>query len=273
MESLAAEEAEKEAERLRKKKTRATKSVNHDDSFRKKTTAAFLMAGVPLNKLDKLRAYLESETAKSLGPTSHLAQKYAKPLLDEEVKLQKAELKYLKHCSTIFDSTPHGKGDFFAQLVRFVEEQPLNKRAKAIQRLTHVSALKSSFTADTLVGELTKGLGNRGLSHESAVAAINDGCCFTNGAAHNILAQAANAGDNLTRFICLCISHCASNAGKQAGFPILNLFWTVLQKVMSHSSPAKVSDLFLCISMYYHYSLFSLGCLEGYYRVHLERVQ
>lgn len=43
MESLAAEEAEKEAERLRKKKTRATKSVNHDDSFRKKTTAAFLI--------------------------------------------------------------------------------------------------------------------------------------------------------------------------------------------------------------------------------------
>lgn len=160
------------------------------------------------------------------------------------MKLQKAELKYLKHCSTIFDSTPHGKGDFFAQLVRFVEEQPLNKRAKAIQRLTHVSALKSSFNADTLVGELTKGLGNRGLSHESAVAAINDGC-FTNGAAHNILAQAANAGDNLTRFICLCIYHCASNAGKQAGFPILNLFWMILQKVMSHSSPAKVSDLFL----------------------------
>jgi hypothetical protein len=37
----------------------------------------------------------------------------------------------------------------------------------------------------------------------------------------------------------LCFSHCGNNAGHEAGFPILDRFWTILQKNFSYSGKAK----------------------------------
>ena len=98
--------------------------------------------------------------------------------------------------------------DFFALIAGRVVPNKDSKRAASIQKLIHVSALKGSLTGDTLVGKLTKGLGNQGFSHEHALAAMNDGC-NTNGATHELLERAAECGDKLICSISLHISHCA----------------------------------------------------------------
>lgn len=185
-----------------------------------------------------MREWLERECQKSLGPPKRLASTYVKDLLEEEELLQREELEIPEHISVIFDATPRG-GDFFALLARRIVIDEKARKAEARQSLIHASALKGSLNADTLVGELTKALGNRGMSHKKAVAAMNDGC-FTNGACHDILEKAAEISDDMSRLVSLCISHCCSNAGKQAGFPLLDLFWSYIQKVMSHSDAAKV---------------------------------
>ena len=240
LEEANAEAAAKEAERLAVDKTRAAAGATRDFNFRKRATAAFIAAGVPLNKLEDLRRWIESETKQSLGHHKELSRKYIKPLLEEEKKLQEMELKLADEFSIIFDATPR-MGDFFALLTRRIVLNEDGKRAEALQTLIHLSALKGSLNADTLAGEVMKAFSNRGVSHERAVAAMNDGC-FTNGAAHEVLSKVSEINDELDRFVSLCISHCASNAGKQAGFPTLNLFWTLIQKVVSHSEPAKVSE-------------------------------
>jgi hypothetical protein len=88
------------------------------------------------------------------------------------------------------------------------------------------------------MGEVTRGLGKRGLSHSNAAVAMNDGC-YTNGAAHDKMKSVSDDAGDVSRFVSLCISHAANNAGAEASFILLALFWSLIQKIFSQSDKAK----------------------------------
>ncbi|KAL7531433.1 LOW QUALITY PROTEIN: hypothetical protein ACHAXR_004040 [Thalassiosira sp. AJA248-18] len=56
---------------------------------------------------------------------------------------------------------------------------------------------------------------------------------------NRLFSQGSISSKSTKRFIAMCISHCLSNAGDQAKFVLLDLFWGLLQKVFSHSPDAK----------------------------------
>ena len=167
--------------------------------------------GIPMYKADKMRQWAESECQKSLTTSNMLSQHIPK-LLKKEAELQEMILKGVKHIGIIFDATPR-HGDFFALLARYVVLDPDTKRAIADQQLIHCAALNGSLNQYTQVGEVSRGLQGRGMKNEKAVVAMQDGC-FTNGAAHEMMNRIASASNTTERLISLCISHCASNAGK-----------------------------------------------------------
>ena len=69
---MSAAEAEQEADRLKKEGTRSRASTDVDVPFRKDTVKSFVCAGVPLNKLKYLCAYLQRNCNKSLGHYDYL---------------------------------------------------------------------------------------------------------------------------------------------------------------------------------------------------------
>lgn len=239
MDDFAEREMQEEEERLENEGTRRRDDVTVDEPYRKRTTAAFVKAGLPLHKINEMRDYLEEESKRSLGHPSHLAAKYIGKLLKGEIELQKSELQLVKYMSIIFDATPR-QGDFFALICRRVCLNAELKRAAARQTLIHCSALKGSLNGDTLAREVTTGLANRGKTLSDVVAAMNDGC-YTNGKAHDSINEASGMADIMQTFVSLCLSHCASNAGEKATSVTLEYFWTLVQKVVASSDVAKVS--------------------------------
>ena len=163
-------------------------------------------------------------------------------MLSEETTLQKEELAIPKHLSVIFDATPRN-GDFFAMLARCVVLNEELKRATCKQTLIHCAAVKGSLNGDTLAGEVTRGLAQRGKCNEDAVAGMMDGC-YTNGAAQNLTNDSAALHNELQRLVLLCISHCANNAGEQANALTLEYFWKLIMKVFASSDAAKVNNRF-----------------------------
>ena len=152
----------------------------------------------------------------------------------------------------------HAKETSFVLWREILFLTPTRKRASARQRLIHGANIAGSLNGTTLATGILVGLHNRNIKHDKAGVSCNDGC-YTNGAAHDKLTKATtiaktilkknNASANqqskvVHRFISLCISHCLSNTGNQAGFVVLNLFWTTLQKVFSHLDNAKVRTMF-----------------------------
>ena len=225
-----------ESVRLSLQGTRATGVTEADTDLRRDWTKAMYATGVAIAKSDKLRPFIERKTKLSLTHSSHLARDYTTDLLEEEEDLQTDEFKG-SVCSMGFDATPR-QGDLFALVLRKIEVNAEIKRAIAVQRLAHVSTIKGSLNAATLASEVTRGLQNRRLKHEEIPAAMNDGC-FTNGAAHDHIGQVADVAGKVSRMISLCLSHCANNAGEQAGFVLLDLFWTLIQKIFSQSQQAQ----------------------------------
>ena len=182
--------------------------------------------------------FIQEECKQSVGDPQNTAAAYIVELLKEEKVLQREELKLVEYISIIFDATPR-KGDFFALIARCILLDPELKTARAKQTLIHCSALKGSLNAVTLASEVTTGLANRGMTNDQTVAAMNDGC-YTNGAAHKEIDTVAALSNSARRFVSLCISHCASNAGDQAWSACLGYFWSLLMKIFASSETAKV---------------------------------
>lgn len=198
LDELAAKAAREELERLQAAGTRSTRNVDADIPFRERFVEMMMRVGIPLNKADKMKSWVESECKRSLGSQADLAGHIPK-LLKREEELQESILKGIKYISIIFDATPR-QGDFFALIARMIVLDAEKKRAVADQQLIHCSALKGSLNASTLAGEVSKGLQNRRIKNDQAVAAIQDGC-YTNGAAHNLMNDIAALTGDGTRFL------------------------------------------------------------------------
>ena len=74
--------------------------------------------------------------------------------------------------------------------------------------------------------------------HSNVTAGMMDGC-YTNIAASNESNAVAASVGEIEWLIALCLSHCANNAGEVAGFPLLDRFWSLLQKIFSQSQGAQ----------------------------------
>lgn len=121
-------------------------SVNEDEKeFRCGLVEQFIAAGIPLEKLDLLRPFLETHTNKSLSAVSNMKREYISPLLEKEVHLQMEEVKG-KVVSIIADATPR-QGDVFALIVRFVAISPVDHLPVVQQRLISVQFLDGNLDA------------------------------------------------------------------------------------------------------------------------------
>lgn len=247
MEKYVQAEEEKEDERLALPGTRPS-SAHIDDPFRERATKAWLISGNPINRMDKFRGWLQEETGKSLTHSSNLGRKFIPVLLKKERALLKDEFEEVDAVGMIFDATPL-QGDFFANVFRRVDLDPDKKRASALQTLVYGSSIEGSLNQHSLSAEVMASLLAAGTPPEKAVVAMNDGC-FTNGAAHSNMSKATNISNRLVaegritqgsaqRFVVLCISHALSNAGDEAKFVLLSLFWTLVQKTFASSPEAK----------------------------------
>lgn len=203
-----------------------------DERFRRRILFGWLRAGLPLNKAEILRRDLESLCGCSLGSAKDLPTVHLKPLFEAEKALQSLEFPPGTLCSMICDGTTR-LGEVFNVLVRFICTTSTNKVVTK-QLLIHLGFLKSTLDSGEICGELKKAMNSRRMNAMDVIALSMDGCA-PNITAHRQMEE----HEQVKWLLLLCLSHMASNAGKQAGFPTLKKFWTLLQKIFANSESAK----------------------------------
>ena len=200
-------------------------------AHRLRTTRMAIGAGVPLNKLGVMRGYLQEISNLSLTDVNALKREYVPKILAMEKDLQCQELAG-KVVSIIADATPR-QGDLFALIARHVEVSEDGK-ATVMQTLIDVSFAAASMDNSHVISAITAGLHSVRLKVEDCVAFSADGC------AANVLAhERMQTVNGIVIMLCLCISHCADNAGSQAEYLVLHRFWQLLQKAFSNSDMAQ----------------------------------
>ena len=208
-----------------------------DREFCKETLKISLTNRIPINRLKSgFRGWLQDLSKQKLAHPHDLKSDYVHELLSEEEALQRNELRD-KMQSIIYDATPR-QGDLFGMVSRSMDANPEKRQAKAVHRLIHVSTIKGSLNAATLSAEVSVGLMARQIMHGNVPAAAMDRC-FTNSASMNNINEAAQAAGEVERFASYCMSHLLCNAGDKAAFVLLELFWTLLQKIFSQSTQAQ----------------------------------
>ena len=226
-----------ETARLELVGTRASNLTETDKEFCKDTVKEFLRSGIPLNKLDgTLRGYLTKNTHKALSHRSELASTYIPKLRENEKELQRLECRD-RNVLVSYNATPR-RGDLFAVVARYIESNEEKRTAKAVHILIHVSAMRGSMDANSLSEELSRALANRQIMPENVPAAAMDRCS-TNSCSANEMNEAAAAAGNVERLAIYCLSHMICNAGDQASFVLLELFWYYLQKIFLQSTQAQ----------------------------------
>lgn len=199
-------------------------------AFRQRTLRAFLGVGISPAKIDKLRRFLEGEVQLPLIGAQALKHQFLKSILKVEEEQLLHELRG-KIVSLIFDATPR-MGDVFALLARFVSVK--EGRAKVEQRLIHVAFCKKSMDNTHVQSEVTRGMLKAGIRGPDVVSWSVDACSV------NILAHKnMQMANDIVIFLCLCISHCANNAGNQCSYVVLTRFWHLLQTCFKNSDRAQ----------------------------------
>lgn len=232
LDKMRASKQEEEKIRLELAGTRSSSVLEGDKSYRREAVENFLAAGIPIHKADKLRKWLENNANKSLLPGKELFQNHVNDVLYVEEEVQTDELKD-KCLGLIQDATPR-QGDVFASISCYVCKDPEARTAWVSQKLMRTSFIQGNLNGGTLSCEISLSLTER-RKKPSDVKVVNSDLCSTNTAAYNIIERATNV-DWLKSF---CLSYCASNAGDELCFVILDLFWSLLQKVFAHSDAAK----------------------------------
>jgi len=215
------------------KEQRSAQNDNEDDAkfpeqaaFRQDTLRAWLIAGIPLARLDKIRPYLERVSHWKLTHSNNLVTKYIDGLVKAEDMLFREALRNrVGGIAIITDNTPR-LGDVFALLLRFVKLDD-NGIPQITQWLVDVRFLQESMTAVQLAWLVTTTLAKYGLTIRDIDAFITDGC-GVNGKAVRWMKQ---NNDGISLLDVLCFSHCGNNAGEEEEFVVLTLFWKHIQNM------------------------------------------
>jgi hypothetical protein len=199
-------------------------------------TQMFIGAGIPMEKLDFVRRFLEKHTRLSLASASYLKREYVAPLLKLEVETQMKQV-FGKTMSVIADGSPR-QGDVFVLIVRFVEKGE-DGVPRVVQLLISVQLLKFSMNSNHLCSAIVTALRERRLVTADVTAISLDGCSTNVSAVSSKMAAYQTSQEEKPWLLSLCFSHCANNAGEKCTFVVLDTFWSLLQMVFKNSELAQ----------------------------------
>ena len=239
------EDQETDINQILNQGTRVQRKVTKDDKdFRCSILAAFMKAGIPVNKIDEMRRDLEYIGKKSLEPSDDLKANHLSSILKAEVKLQCEELRE-KVISIFFDATPRpGGGTIFNLVARYIFVSDAGK-VDVRQRLINVLFLEKSMDVDSMCKEVGASLHQRRLIHQdvksisvhaeadrNADADADRDACSLN--PHLRAIRMIEGQHNLNWFKNLCLSQLANDAGDCAEFVILSQVSSLLHKIFEN---------------------------------------
>ena len=193
---------------------------------RMRMVAAFMKAGIPLQKLDALRPTLERNGC-CMTDSSHMRQ-YIPKLEEIEVQHLRQEVQGRK-LGIVFDGSSR-LGECMVVLVRWIQDD-----FSAInQRLICVKTLEKSMSGNE-VGTFLMGLllSSYAILPADIVASIRDSCA-TNGKAERNLSHVLPNMESMK-----CISHTLSHVGEHVKLPTVSKFMVHWISLMSHHPSAK----------------------------------
>ena len=189
---------------------------------------SFLMAGIPLSKIDCLRSFLE-KYGHRLTSESHLRE-LIPSILQKEKETLKSELSEAKAVSTIFDGSTR-LGEALAIIVRFVDSQ-----WNVQQRLVRLQVLAKSWKAEELAQCLIQALAvEYAIQHGALLAAMKDGASVNQAALQQVRFFFPQLLD------VTCFSHTIDNVGKQFEFRVLDTFAQYWGSLFLHSAAARLA--------------------------------
>ena len=134
--------------------------------YRVRVVSTMLKAGVPLNKVDKLRDLLE-ENARALTTSSSLRQ-LLPFILQNEISLLKEEIDG-KYLSILFDGTTH-VCEALVVIIRYIDDD-----WQIQQRICRLMLLSKSITGEELARQIITAISTElGISSHLVVAAMHD---------------------------------------------------------------------------------------------------
>lgn len=135
--------------------------------FRAETLEVFVANGIPINKMMRIRSFLERHAGHRLIDGSTMMRTYLKPLQAKEQNLLQTE-----HCDDLIsiyhDETTHN-GESFAQIYRRVSQD-----LKIILRAYSVSWLKGSLDASQIGSVLVTGVTQSAKANMDNVVAVHN---------------------------------------------------------------------------------------------------
>lgn len=193
--------------------------------YRARVVEEFLLAGIPLMKIDSLRGLLE-ENAVRLTHSSHLAN-YIPPLLKREKQIIREEIQD-QAVSVVFDGTSR-LGEALAIVIRFCSGWSIK------QKLVRMSMLAKSLSGEEVAREVLTVLSTElGISGDNLVAVMRDRASVNNVAVSNLLIMYPWIID------IGCFSHTINNAGDKFEVPTLNKFMKHWEQMFKHSYKSRL---------------------------------
>ena len=193
--------------------------------YRVKVVENFLRAGIPLVKVDDLRALLE-ENGLKLTHSSHLAD-CIPLLLKQEKETLKNEIAWVP-VSVVFDGTTR-EGEALAIVVRFVRDWQIE------QRLVRLLLLARPVTGDELAREVLAVLSTElGIVSTKLLACMRDRASVNGKAMRTVQIMYPGVMD------IGCFSHTLDLVGTKFNTPTLDKFMKHWVKLFQHSCKAKL---------------------------------
>ena len=178
--------------------------------YRVKVMKAFLLAGIPINKISCFREILE-ENALRLTDRSHMANLI--PFIIEQEKGKLKEQIESKNVSVCFDGTTR-LGEALVVVLRFMDNN-----WKLQQHLVQVKMVAKCMTGEEIAQELIDTLSvNYSISSSRLITAMRDRCSVNNVALRTLKIVYPNLVD------IGCIAHTINIAGEHFQIPTLHEF-------------------------------------------------
>jgi len=187
-------------------------------TFRFETVQEFLANGIPLQRIDGCRDFLEKRSGLSLTDSSHM-RKYIPPLLQKEIQTIISECKG-NDIVVIFDGTTR-VDEVFCIIFRWVTD-----KLEIKERLVEMGKYQHGFNSEELSSAIIKILTKYGIDfglkqlgrtvRVSQVLAFQRDRCSVNAAAMSILTRNLIGSKDME-----CLSHTIQHCGDHLAVPIL----------------------------------------------------
>ena len=206
--------------------------------YRAETLEEFLKAGVAVDKIDRLREYLERHAGHRLTTSGHLKKDYLGPLALKEMALIRKELKgQLVHVAWYDDETTHD-GESFCSIARVVTDD-LDILLRAVRVKWFSSTLNANEISSVRMSVIT----------EDAQLPLMDSVAFMH---DSVAANIASFRDTVG-ILCPyaddepCAPHTGNHVGEAINHSTLDDYMALYNQAMAHSNYAKIYWRECCI--------------------------